>query len=84
MVIFVITVMLERFGEARIEKLAIAGRLIEEVEIRPEHVSTSCLDEKVCLRNVQKYFTYDGWKALLDVVEAVKKRQYGFVVDVQI
>ena len=67
--------MLEWFVEARIAKSAMEGKLIEEeeVETRPEHVSASCLDKNVCLRNVQKYFTHDGWKALLHVVEAVKR-----------
>lgn len=72
--------MLEWFVEAMIVKLTIAGKLIEEVEIRPEHVSASCLDENICLRNVQKYFTHDGWKALLDVVEPVKREIVWFCV----
>ena len=65
--------MLEWFVEARIAKSAMEGKLIEEVETRSEHVPASCLDVNVCLRNVQKYFTHDGWKALLYVVEAVKR-----------
>ena len=57
------------------------GKLIEEEgETRPEHVSASCLDENVCLRNIQNYFTHGGWKALLHVVE---ETQCGFVLDVQ-
>ena len=51
------------------------GKLIEEeVETRPEHVSASCLDENVCIRNIQKYFTYDGREALTHIVEAVKRQ----------
>lgn len=52
---------------------AMKGKLIEEVETRSEHVSASCLDENVCLRNLQKYFSNDGWKVLLHMVEAVKR-----------
>ena len=68
--------MLEWFVGARIAKSAIEGKLIEEeeVETRPEHVSASCLDENVCIRNIQKYFTYDGWEALTHVVEALKRQ----------
>ena len=67
--------MLEWFVEARIANSAMEGKLIEEeVETRPEHVSTSCLDENVCIRNIQKYFTYDGWEALTHVMEAVKRQ----------
>ena len=67
--------MLEWFVEARVAESALKGKLIEEeeVETRPEHVSASCLDENACLRNVQKYFTNDGWKAVLHLVEAVKR-----------
>ena len=67
--------MLKWFVEARVAESALKGKLIEEedVEPRPECVSASCLDDNVCIRNIQKYFTNDGWKALLQVVEAVKK-----------
>lgn len=63
------------FVESDVAESALAGKLIEEqeVETRPERVSPSCLDENVCLRSIQKYFTHDGWTALLHVVEAVKK-----------
>ena len=63
------------FVESDVAESALAVKLIEEhkVETRPERVSSSCLDENVCLGSVQKYFTHDGWAALLHVVEAVKK-----------
>ena len=66
--------MLKWFVEARAAELVLKGKLIDEedIETRPECVSASCLDENVCIRNIQKYFTNDGWKALLHLVEAVK------------
>ena len=36
-------------------------------------MSATCLDENVCLQTMQKYFSYNGWAALLDVVEALRK-----------
>ena len=67
--------MLLWFVESKVANSALAGKLIEEeeVEMRPERVSASCFDENVCLKNIQKYFSCDGWAALLHVVEAVKK-----------
>ena len=52
------------FVESDIAESALAGKLIEEqeVETRPERVSPSCLDENVCLRSIQKYFTHEGWR----------------------
>ena len=49
------------------------GRLIEEedVEIRPEKVSTACIDENVCLESCRKYCTADAWLAIIDVVAAI-------------
>jgi len=80
MFIFIKTVMLEWFVDTSIVKSALKGKLIEEedVETRPEYVSASCLDENVCLRNIQKYFTRDSWKALLHLVEAVKQETVWF------
>ena len=66
--------MLKWLVEARAAESVLKGKLIEEedIETRPERVSASCLDENVCIRNILKYFTNDGWKALLHLVKAVK------------
>ena len=36
-------------------------------------ITASCLDEQVHLESCKKYFTHDGWLAVQNVVEAVKK-----------
>jgi len=40
--------------------------LVEEdqIEIIPERVIASCLDENVCLLSCRKYLTTDAWKEL--------------------
>ena len=47
--------------------------LIEEdqVEILPERVTASCLDENVCLSSCKKCFTGDAWLALEGLVAAI-------------
>ena len=66
--------MLQWFAEDSVVAKAISGRLIEEneVETRPERVSSSCLDENVSINRIQKYFTHDAWSAVLHVVDVVK------------
>ena len=53
---------------------ALNGDVIEEdqVEVRPEKVCASCLDENVCLKICRKYFTHDAWLAVEDVVGRLK------------
>ncbi len=53
---------------------ALAGKVIEKekIETRPERVSASCLDENVCIRSIQKYFTPDAWTAVMHVTEVMK------------
>ena len=62
--------------DSEVAESALAGKLIEEqeVETRPERISSYCLDENVCLGSIQKYYTHNGWAALLHVMEAVKKK----------
>ena len=36
-----------------------------EVEVQPNHVPSSCLDENVC---IQKYFSSDAWSVLCNPV----------------
>ena len=60
-------------------------RLIEEdeVEMRPEQIPASCLDDNVFVPSVQKYFSPDAWIALMNILETVKKMLYGIVEHVQ-
>lgn len=68
--------MLLWFVDSKVADMAVKGSIIEEeeVEVRPERVSASCLDENVCLASLQKYFSRDGWASLLQVVSEVKKQ----------
>ena len=57
-----------------VAEAAIAGKIIEEeVEIKPERVPASCLDENVCLQSCRKYFAQDAWKAVQGVVKILQK-----------
>ena len=49
--------------------------LIKEdgVEVLPERVTACCIDENVDIQSCRKYFTSDGWLAVQNVVEAIKK-----------
>ena len=55
-------------------------RVVEEadVEIRPEKIPSSCLDENVCINSIQKYFSADAWAAVEQVLEVVKKNPAWF------
>ena len=69
-------VILSWFIDKNIKDVALSRkRLIEEheVEIRPECIPSSCLDENVYLPSIQKYFSEDAWLAVTNVVEIVKK-----------
>ena len=74
--IFSHIVILRWFVEPDIADAALKGQLVteDEVEVQPERVSPSCLDENVCLASCQKYFTNDAWKAVLQVVDVIKKQ----------
>ena len=45
----------------------------EKVEQRPEFISSSCLDQNVCIETVRQFFTEDAWVALKAVVEVKRK-----------
>ena len=53
---------------------AIGGKIIDEteVEVRPEKVPTSCLDENVCLESCRKYCSVDAWNLIKSVVEIIR------------
>ena len=64
------------FVDPAIAEMALSQRgLIQEdgVEVLPERVTACCLDENVNLQLCRKYFTSDGWLAVQNVVEAIKK-----------
>ena len=75
--VFTITlVILQWFIEPSDAEIVLARKgLIQEdgVEILPEKITASCLDEQVHLECCKKYFTSDGWLAVQNVVEAIKK-----------
>ena len=53
---------------------AIGGKIIDEteVEVRPEKVPTSCLDENVCLESCRKYCSMDAWNLIKSVVDVIQ------------
>ena len=63
------------FVEPEVADAALSGTIIEEeqVEMRPEKVSASCLDENVCIRSCRKYFIHEAWIALSQVLELKRK-----------
>lgn len=68
------------FVHELVAKGALDRKLIieeEQVEVRPERISPSCLDT-VCLLSCRKYFSNDGWMAITSVCEAVKKNSVWF------
>ena len=53
------------------ERVMRGGDLIEEqeVESRPEKIPRKCLDENVCISQIKKYFSFDGWSVLMNSIE---------------
>lgn len=45
----------------------------EDIEVRPEKVSASCLDQNVCLDSCRKYCSKDAWIAIQNVVDVLRK-----------
>ena len=50
--------------------------LIEEteVEVRPEKIPRKCLDENVCVAQIKKFFTFDAWSLVTEVVETMCRK----------
>ncbi len=60
-------VMLNWFVDEEVTERAVrGGDLIEEYEVEccSEKIPRKCLDENVCIAQVKKYFTFDGWSLL--------------------
>lgn len=53
-----------------VTRVMTSDSLIEEteVEVRPEKVPMKCIDENVCINNIRKYFTFDAWSVVNDVM----------------
>ena len=72
----VIPVIIAQFVDPEIAADAVNGDRIvqeEEVEICPEKISASCLDENVCLESTAKYCSKDAWMAVKSVVDTLQK-----------
>ena len=69
-------VVLEWFVSDSVASTALSGSLITEdqVEVRPQRIPTSCIDENVCIKRCRKYFTEDAWLAVMSTVAAVEKK----------
>ena len=63
------------FVDVEVGSSAVAGNKIEEndIEVRPEKISVSCLDENVCLESCRKYCSQVTWSALMGVVDILKE-----------
>lgn len=68
-------VILSWFVEGEVAKAALAGHIIQEdeVETRPDQISTSCIDEAICLDVCRKYFSLDAWLIVKDVVKEIEQ-----------
>ena len=58
------------------ERVMRGGDLIEEEEVEPcpEKIPRKCLDENVCISQVKKYFSFDGWSVLENSIEVMRTR----------
>ena len=78
---FIIIVMLSWFVDKQVKESVLSRkRVVEEsdVEIRPERIPSSCLDENICIQSIQKYFSVDAWAAVEQVLEVVKRNPVWF------
>ncbi|XP_065840465.1 uncharacterized protein [Oscarella lobularis] len=70
---------LEWFVEKEVAHKAMHDKvLIEEefVETRPERVPMKCTADDVAIHQVKKYFSFDGWKVVMNVYEVLKERGF--------
>ena len=64
------------FVDVEVANSAVAGdKIVEEndIEVRPEKISVSCLDENVCLECCRKCCSQVTWSALMGVVDILKE-----------
>lgn len=72
---FLFVVILTWFVDTQIAKEATDGTRIideEDIEMRPEMISSSCTDENVCLDMCRKYCTREAWGAIKSVVSVIR------------
>ena len=68
----------------RVAEAALMGKRVVkecEEEMRPDHASSSCLDENVCLRSMQKYFYADAWSVVSNVMDTIRTSPVSNVMD---
>ena len=70
--------MLEWFvSKGRIDSVINEGTLLSDgVELNPEKLPCTCVDENVNLFRIRKYFTDASWSRVLKAVELKKKMKY--------
>lgn len=78
MVCIYIAVMLKWFVDGKVAEAALDGQLVaeNEVETRPDRVSSSCLDDIVVeLEAIRHFFTSNAWTLVQEVVEMKSRQQ---------
>ncbi len=50
--------------------------LIEEteIEVRPERIPRKCLHENVCIGKIRKYFAFDAWILVIELIEIMQRK----------
>ena len=67
-------VMLNWFVDEEVTERAVrGGDLIEEHEMEccPEKIPRKCLDDNVCIAQIKKFFTFDGWSLLQNSIDTL-------------
>ena len=68
-------VMLSWFLDRHVKEAVLARKrlvLEEDVEVRPERIPATCLDEDVCIQSIRKYFSTDAWCTLTNVLDVLR------------
>ena len=71
------TVMLLWFVDKKVAELALKQAVLieeEHVECRPERITDAVVDENVDIHLIRKYFTYDAWLLVEQVLTRKKKK----------
>ena len=67
--------MLSWFLDRQVKESVLARKWLveeEDVEIRPERIPSTCLEEDVCIQSIQKYFSRDARCALTNVLGVLR------------
>ena len=76
-------VILSWFVDVEVANSSVAGdKIVEEndIEVRPEKISVSCLDENVCLESCRKYCSQVAWSVLMVVVDVLNENPIWYCV----